>query len=1089
MTVDEQTREHETTDRFDIAGPHGMAISLDAAGHVNRIGVEDLQVNLFVPALHDRPAEGVWLRRRRGSGAESVHLNAAADSFGVLGDRATWSGEAFGVRWRLDLRPTGSRPGVQWDVHLSPAGASAHDEFDLVLVQDVALVPAAMARGNELYASHYVAHELLRTGDDLAVASRQTMAVAPRLPLALTRWIGGARAASTDAFDFEGVSCRTSQQPEWLSSWDWPTRVRQYEHSQVALASSSFSLTGPLRRSAVLTVVPDYRGPLAESTTLAADPEPPVGPVPDRRPLPASALANARQLNGDPSAEPDPDSRFVESDAEGPLSWFAADGSHVVTGRKESLVERSHGHILVDCADLDISTPTLSATCYAPGVFASMLAYGNSTAHRVLGVHRDSLNLLRSSGLRILVGTDDGPLLLGVPTLLRIGWGEVEWLYRTPAGRIKVSTVIGSGEPVLRVHVEADRPLRLLATLRLDADTGPWDAAPRGEDLHVVPGEGHPARALYPGLRYRIVSAGGWRDDSALWSDARPRDTTMWMTGGRAVTDLDIVMTASLDAAPVTGGIAPFDAWSKAQRRGHRDFRASYTADLNIESGDARLQELAEFIPWLAHDALVHLRSPHGLEQFSGAAWGTRDVCQGPLELALTLGHEASARDMLVRVFEHQFATGDWPQWFMFDAYPQHQADSHGDVPVWPLIALGEYLGITGDMGILDETVRWMDSTEPQAIATHVGRVLDHIESHTVPGTGLYAFGEGDWDDTLQPADPAQREGMVSTWTIGLVVEACERLGLQLRPVDPALAERCAGLGSATRAAYASHLIVDGVVPGLVRFGDSGPDYLIHPRDRRTGQHYRLISLTQAILADLLPDDISRETRRAVAEHLSFADGVRLADEPMPWREGVPRIFRRGEQSAFFGREVGLMYTHAHLRWVQALTHVHDPRALDRLLDVVPVGLHDRLGDLALPRQRNCYYSSSDARFLTRTQASEDWGRLREGRVPVAGGWRVYSSGPGIVLRLIVRELLGIRIHGNRVEVRPDLPADIGPLSVGMTIHGRRLRVRYAGQGDDAAPDGPDPDVLELTVSGVSDTVPGVDLSGDGSESRAPSHP
>ena len=29
---------------------------------------------------------------------------------------------------------------------------------------------------------------------------------------------------------------------------------------------------------------------------------------------------------------------------------------------------------------------------------------------------------------------------------------------------------------------------------------------------------------------------------------------------------------------------------------------------------------------------LVHYLSPHGLEQFGGAAWGTRDVSQGPTE-------------------------------------------------------------------------------------------------------------------------------------------------------------------------------------------------------------------------------------------------------------------------------------------------------------------------------------------------------------------------------------------------------------------------------------------------------------------------
>ncbi len=42
--------------------------------------------------------------------------------------------------------------------------------------------------------------------------------------------------------------------------------------------------------------------------------------------------------------------------------------------------------------------------------------------------------------------------------------------------------------------------------------------------------------------------------------------------------------------------------------------------------------------PWLAHNAMIHLTVPHGLEQYTGAAWGTRDVCQGPVEFLLALG-------------------------------------------------------------------------------------------------------------------------------------------------------------------------------------------------------------------------------------------------------------------------------------------------------------------------------------------------------------------------------------------------------------------------------------------------------------------
>ena len=39
-------------------------------------------------------------------------------------------------------------------------------------------------------------------------------------------------------------------------------------------------------------------------------------------------------------------------------------------------------------------------------------------------------------------------------------------------------------------------------------------------------------------------------------------------------------------------------------------------------------------LPWLVRDAFVHFLSPRGLEQYTGGAWGTRDVAQGPARAA-----------------------------------------------------------------------------------------------------------------------------------------------------------------------------------------------------------------------------------------------------------------------------------------------------------------------------------------------------------------------------------------------------------------------------------------------------------------------
>ncbi|MBC8838009.1 protein ndvB, partial [Escherichia coli] len=76
-----------------------------------------------------------------------------------------------------------------------------------------------------------------------------------------------------------------------------------------------------------------------------------------------------------------------------------------------------------------------------------------------------------------------------------------------------------------------------------------------------------------------------------------------------------------------------------------------------------------------------------------------RDVSQGPFEFFLATGNKAVLRKLVLTIFSHQYQdTGDWPQWFMFDKYTSiQQEESHGDVIVWQLKIIGDYLEMSGD--------------------------------------------------------------------------------------------------------------------------------------------------------------------------------------------------------------------------------------------------------------------------------------------------------------------------------------------------------------------------------------------------------
>ncbi len=128
-------------------------------------------------------------------------------------------------------------------------------------------------------------------------------------------------------------------------------------------------------------------------------------------------------------------------------------------------------------------------------------------------------------------------------------------------------------------------------------------------------------------------------------------------------------------------------------------------------------------------------------------------------------------------------------------------------------------------------------------------------------------------------------------------------------------------------------------------------------------------------------------------------------DRPSVYHGGVSKIFKRAEQAANFGREIGLLYVHAHIRYADAVSKYGDPQKAWSLLQLVnPIQLKKRVSNAAL-RQANTYFSSSDADFKDRYEAQAHFDKVRSQEVPVKGGWRLYSSGPGIYIGTLLTSI------------------------------------------------------------------------------------
>jgi cellobiose phosphorylase len=631
------------------------------------------------------------------------------------------------------------------------------------------------------------------------------------------------------------------------------------------------------------------------------------------------------------------------------------------------------------------------------------------------------------------------------------------WFYKHGAGLIRVEGRALTSRHELRLSIEvlSGSPVRCLLSnhVAINGDDGANEVALSysrdGHGVFVRPIPSSDVGRRFPDGGFRIDPTPGTiierlAEDEALFLNSVSRNQPFLCLITKPATSIGFRITGCLVPADESAGMDTNQYWTEMK------------AGLRISSlpGSALAEDaarLGEILPWFAHNALIHYLAPRGLEQYSGGGWGTRDVCQGPVEMLLALGRFEPVRDLLIRVFKQQNPDGDWPQWFMFFERERNirPSDSHGDIVFWPMLALAQYLAASEDASILDETVPFFtegdELAERETIRHHVDRALAVIRNRLIPGTHLAAYGNGDWNDSLQPADPAMRERLCSAWTVTLHYQTLTTLAGAFRRLG--LIEPVADLEVLAKQVledFQRLLIVDDILAGLAYFhGDGSIGYLLHPRDAATGLSYSLLAMIHAIINDLFTPEQAGNHLSVIERHLLGPDGARLFDWPMEYNGGPQKYFQRAESSTFFGREIGLMYTHAHLRYAEACWHYGDVEGFFRALCLAnPIGIRSLLPSAAL-RQANCYYSSSDAAFADRYDAYDRYDQAMRGMVPLDGGWRIYSSGAGIVIRLILCCFLGLREEKSALVVDPAIPPSLDGLRVELQIAGRSFEVAY----------------------------------------------
>lgn len=1058
-----------------IKNSTGLSVEFLENGAIKSIEANPIRISLRPATPFSSHGANLYLRKRSQNIEYKALTGPASNSRFSVQDNVYYAqGSWEGIDYQITLHISDKCMSWYYMVDLT----SRNDEMielDLICVQDVGLKQTTDGLVNEYYVSQYLERRIMESESyGKVVCCRQNMKEPTGHPWLMVACRNGATAASTDGMLFYGKTCRETGKPEGLLAG---LSGGEYagESSVIALQEKPFMLVSrehhrsvfiftyladhPLPTSAMdIDRLPDL---LAEVEETVAAPSMGQWLAPTRNLFNTSAFLPVEDLNEGELVEFfGSNRRHSEKEGNRLLSFFCRQHDHVVLREKEIMADRPHGHIMQARAGCVPDENILSATSFAAGIFNSHLSQGNTNFNVLLSICTSQFNLGLEAGQRIFVHIGGKYYLLGVPSAFEMGLNHCRWIYKSGEYCFQVRTWTSKRVPQVNTDFKVIRgkPLELILTHDFDPLNG-WKvtSGSTSSEFKAAPSKRSMIASKFPRAQFRIAinppgSTCKPYGDEALYEDRNHHGSTLFVLRVDQTSDFCMSFIGEVCSAQDAIKVEDGDKQWLADCQDAGSTWNELSLNLFLHGDQPDIAAVREILPWYGMNALTHYLTPYGLEQFSGAAWGTRDVAQGPLDLLLTMGRYEDARQVLKIIFSNQNPDGGWPQWWMFDRYQHIRADSsHGDIFYWCLIALANYIKVTGDMSILEEVLPYYsgkesDQAERTPLSEHVERLIRMIIRSFIPGTALVPFDGGDWNDSLQPFSKELAQRMISSWTVEMNYQAFnEYLHVYEKMGNEGKAGELLSICEDIRADFNKFLIRDGIVAGYgLAEADGSIHVLLHPSDGRTGIRYGILPMERGIVSGIFSREQAFYHRELIENHLKGPDGARLMDRPLKYKGGIQEIFQRAESSTHFGREIGLMYVHEHIRYAESLARTGEADAFVKALrQAIPVGYRDVVpcGDI---RQANCYYSSSDVAFRNRFEADDRYDDVKAGKIILRGGWRVYSSGPGIYISLIVTGLLGLRIGDGNVIIDPVMPDSLDGLSVSIDFLGRRIRFNYS---------------------------------------------
>lgn len=1032
----------------------GIELHILESGNIKEIRKNDIQITQLKGNNLESSLFNIYLKIEYNNKKSYYKLigNGSSSKYTVYSSSIKYIGEIDHLKYEVELK-------VIEDTIFTTVNLSSNVKVKVTVYYgiDVAIAPENAVRNNEAYVCQYIDHKAFSTSNGYVIGSRQNQGTPHYLQTgSLTKNI----AFSTDGYQFFKKEYKLSNFAEALKDDKLVSEVYQYEFAYIALQSQSVDLESNAEfvfYSSYIDCVPEILSEPKLSNELIElydcklfEEECFSGSELDLK-FSYDDIYNSLEMSDGEINELYPKQVLVEYFNNKTLSFFTEEKSHVILQQKELLSERPSGHIMLSGNNEDLEK-VLANTTYMFGVFSSQIVCGNTSFNKLNSNIRNSLNIQKYAGLRIFIKLDNKLKLLNLPAVYELGLNYSKWIYKLDNDIIEVTVYTDTGHPKTNLIFKSLNNITydFLITNFLTMSQNEYDTnieiVEENGKIIVYPSKDSMVYQRYQDFKFTIVPSIEMtvNNDSVFYEDNQSRnDFLLTMTGSGSNFEL---LTIAYDYDTI---IDDFNICKNKYLESHESLLNNFNLSIDNDCSDI-VEGYNVMAYWYAHNALVHYASPHGLEQYNGAAWGTRDICQGPIELFMATQKFDKVRTILLDIFRHQFIeNGNWPQWFMFDRYSFiQQHESHGDIIVWPARTLAIYLNCTKDYSILEETVSYTsmqtsDYTEEKyTILEHLKKEINNIIENFIPSTFLSCYGGGDWDDTLQPAKHELAKTMVSGWTVALTYEMLSKLGEELTTYDDNLAKYYLHLAEKILCDYRKYIIIDDIPAGFVVFDDNITP-IIHPSDKVTGIKYRLLPMNRGIISEIFNDEEVENILKVIDNNLKHPDGVRLMDNTVKYNGGITTYFTRAETAANFGREIGLQYCHAHIRYCEALAKLGLGKDLFNQLSIINSPITNEMVSNANIRQRNVYYSSSDGDFSNRYDAMTNYNKLRTGDVAVKAGWRIYSSGPGIYLNQVICNMLGIRISGDNVIIDPILPAELSGLKFNYSINNKKIIVTY----------------------------------------------